>query len=131
MPTSALDLSFLRLSYREDLQLLFLRWTRPVSPGEHRAGYEQALELAAPRGAGRWLVDLRSRGLAEAEDFSWVLTDFRREMTQALPGATLRVAYLVTPYHQELINSRLPADEVLFATFTEEQAASQWLSRGQ
>jgi hypothetical protein len=128
MSIPSLDLGYLRLSYRPDLQTLFLRWTRAVSSPEHRAGYQQALEMALPLGVGHWLVDLRSRGLAQPEDFAWVLTDFRREVGQVLPGVSFRVAYLVTPYDQELINSRLGPGEATFRTFIEEQAAYQWLA---
>ena len=127
MPVPSAELEYLRLSYRPDLRILFLRWTRLVSSVEHRAGYAAALEFAGPHQARHWLIDLRIRGLAEAEDFTWVLTDFRRQMQLALPDAALRVAYLVTPYHKEVIDARLDAHEAVFRTFIEEQAAYQWL----
>ncbi|MCB2410369.1 hypothetical protein [Hymenobacter lucidus] len=127
MPVPSAELDYLRLSYRPDLRILFLRWTRLVSSAEHRAGYEAALAFALFHQARHWLIDLRIRGLAEAEDFSWVLTDFRREMQLALPDAPFRVAYLVTPYHKEVIDSRLAVHEAVFRTFIEEQAAYQWL----
>ncbi|PJJ52893.1 hypothetical protein [Hymenobacter chitinivorans] len=127
MPVPATELDFLRLSYRPDLHVLFMRWNRVVTPQEHRAGYQAALVFAQPPQAANWLIDLRIRGLAEAEDFTWVLTDFRAAMRQALPGRELRMAYLVTPYQQALINSRISAQETVFRTFIEEQAAYQWL----
>ncbi|QIL76575.1 hypothetical protein [Hymenobacter sp. HDW8] len=136
----SLDLDFLRLSYRPDLQLLFLRWTRPVSTAEHQQGYTAALHLARSAGAGQWLIDLRSRGLASAEDFAWVLTDFRTRMGAALPHVSRRIAYLVTPYHSELIRERLALLEPTYPVavqqgaaiqvFTEEQPAQQWLHMG-
>ncbi|UOQ73356.1 hypothetical protein [Hymenobacter cellulosilyticus] len=127
MPTPAAEFDFLRLTYRPDLRILFLRWLRLVSSQEHRAGYEAALDFARQHQAAHWLIDLRIRGLAEAQDFSWVMTEFRSAMQQALPDAVFRVAYLVTPYHRDLIDSRLPAHETVFRTFIEEQAAYQWL----
>ncbi|GAB2460854.1 hypothetical protein GCM10011375_11550 [Hymenobacter qilianensis] len=136
----SLDLDFLRLSYRPDLQLLFLRWTRPVSTAEHQHGYTAALHLARSASAGRWLIDLRSRGLASAEEFSWVLTEFRSRMGAALPHVPRRIAYLVTPYHSELIRERLALLEPTFPlalqqgaviqVFTEEHPAQQWLHMG-
>ncbi|UOQ54129.1 hypothetical protein [Hymenobacter cellulosivorans] len=127
MPVPAAELDFLRLSYRSDLRVLFMRWDRVVTPAEHRAGYQAALAFAHPHQATHWLIDLRIRGLAEAEDFAWVLTDFRAALHRALPGLEFRMAYLVTPYQQALIESRLSAQETVFRTFIEEQSAYQWL----
>ena len=135
-----LDLDYVRLNYRSDLHVLFLRWTRSVSSAEHRDGYWAALELASAVQAGRWLIDLRTRGLASAEDFRWVLADFWAKMTAALPGVDCRLAYFVTPYHASLIQERLrevaatdPTAAGALAsthTFTEEQFAQQWLAGG-
>jgi len=134
-----LDLDYIRLTYRADLHVLFLRWTRTVSSAEHREGYRAALELARTVQTGHWLIDLRTRGLASAEDFEWVLIDFRTELAMALPNQDRRLAYFVTPYHATIIEERLqtvdaslrtPAHEqTAIQTFTEEQFAQQWLAR--
>lgn len=126
---------FLQLSYRPDLDLLLLRWTRPATPEEHRAGYRAALDLARQHQAGRWLIDLRRRGLAEPKDFQWVLHTFRPELQAALPSVTRRFAYLATPYHAEILQPRLTQFEgeapasasTAVRVFTEEQPAQQWL----
>lgn len=138
MHTPALD--YIRLTYRSDLHVLFLRWTRSVTSAEHRDGYRTALALASMEQAGRWLIDLRTRGLASAEDFQWILGDFRGQMAAALPGIDCRLAYFVTPYHATLIQERLhnvPASRLAatatlapIQTFTEEQFAQQWLAGG-
>ncbi|GAA3938105.1 hypothetical protein [Hymenobacter algoricola] len=127
-----LDLSYLRLTYRPDLHTLFMRWTRPVSSEEHRLGYQQALAMAQPLGAGHWLVDLRSRGLASAEDFEWVLKDLRAQLVEALPQTSPRLAYLTTPNHQATILERLKNPELRggFRSFIEEAPAQQWLETG-
>jgi hypothetical protein len=133
MPLPSLDLGYLRLAYRPDLHTLFVRWTRPVTSQEHRDGYRQALELAQPLGAGHWLVDLRIRGLAtDPADFEWVLTEFRAQLAQALPLASRRLAYLVTPYHQATIQERLQRQELqsTIRVFIEEAAAQHWLDTG-
>ncbi|MBC6991853.1 hypothetical protein [Hymenobacter sp. BT491] len=134
----SIDLTYVRLNYRSDLEVLFVRWTQPVGSEEHRAGYHAALELAKTTGAMRWQIDLRSRGLASAEDFEWVLTTFRAALLASLGGRPARIAYLVAPYHLELLNERLQKAEaapgqpqlqqVHFKTFTGEQSAQQWLS---
>lgn len=114
-----------------------MRWGRAVTSAEHREGYTAALELARTVGSGRWLIDLRSRGLASVEDFAWVLTEFRAKLGAALPHTSRRIAYLVTPYHGETIRERLISLEPTYPAairqgaaihiFTEEQAAQQWL----
>ncbi|SNC76939.1 hypothetical protein SAMN06265337_3638 [Hymenobacter gelipurpurascens] len=128
-----LDTDYLRLSYRPDLRLLFMRWTRPASPAEHRAGYHAALTLARQEQAGRWLVDLRSRGLADPSDLHWVLQEFRHDFQAALPGAIRRLAYLTTPYHADVLRPRLTEFSMMpdagaeIRVFTEETPAQQWL----
>jgi hypothetical protein len=134
------NLDFLQLSYRPDLEVLFMRWRRVVSSEEHRAGYGAALALARTHVAGRWLIDLRSRGLASSEDFAWILATFRPQIAAALPTASRRIAYLVTPYHVDLIRERLAALEptypmavqqsAIIRVFTEEQRAQEWLHEG-
>ena len=128
VPIPTAELPYVRLTYRPDLRILFIRWTRLVSSQEHKMGYLEALNFAQQHQAGHWLVDLRTRGLADAEDFQWILREFRRQMRQALPDTTFRVAYLVTPYHQELITSRLAVEENMFRSFIEEKDAYQWLA---
>ncbi|WP_324674236.1 hypothetical protein [Hymenobacter sp. GOD-10R] len=133
-----LDLSYVRLAYRPDLHVLFLRWTRPVSSAEHQEGYLAALTLARQMQVGHWLIDLRTRGLASAEDFQWVMVDFRLTLAATLPEVDRRLAYFVTPYHATLIQERqqqleattgLPADkQTAVQAFTEEQFAQQWLA---
>ncbi|OUJ76144.1 hypothetical protein [Hymenobacter crusticola] len=133
-----LDLDYVRLAYRSDLHVLFLRWTRPVSSAEHQEGYQAALSLARQMQVGHWLIDLRTRGLASAEDFRWVMVDFRLTLAAALPDLDRRLAYFVTPYHAMLIQERqreieatnpLPAHTpTAVQAFTEERFAQQWLA---
>lgn len=135
----AVDQDYLRLSYRPDLRLLFLRWTRPVSSEEHRAGYAAALALAVEQQSSHWLIDLRVRGLASAEDFQWVLSTFRPQLRGVLP-APRRLAYLVTPYQAEAINARMAEVDLSLPeevrrgadvrVFIEEKPAEHWLQLG-
>ncbi|QJX46788.1 hypothetical protein HMJ29_07480 [Hymenobacter taeanensis] len=130
------ETDYMALSYRSDLRLLFLRWRRPASPAEHRAGYQAALQLAQKEQAGCWLIDLRSRGLADPKDLQWVLQEFRADFQVALPTTTRRLAYLTTPYHAEVLRPRLAELDTVANTgtdirvFTEEMPAQQWLQSG-
>ncbi|MBT2556979.1 hypothetical protein J7E24_04225 [Hymenobacter sp. ISL-91] len=125
---------YVLLSYRSDLRLLIMRWTRVATSAEHRAGYREALRLAKPVQAGRWLIDLRSRGLADSTDLLWILHDFRAELQTALPAAVRRIAYFTTPYHAELLIPRLQelntvaAADLEIRVFVEEASAYSWLT---
>ena len=128
------NLEYLLLSHRPDLGQVFLRWTRPATSEEHRAGYQAALEMASREKVGRWLIDLRSWGLADPADFRWIITSFREQLATALPGVRPSLAYLVLPYHAELLGQRLAEEmatdsvnTVAIRVFTEEQAAQTWL----
>ena len=128
------NLEYLHLSHRPDLGQVFLRWTRPATSQEHRAGYQAALKMAEREQVGRWLIDLRSRGLADPTDLRWVVTNFREQLTSALPGIQPRLAYLTLPYHANTLSARLAEEmatdsegTVAIRVFTEEQAAQQWL----
>lgn len=128
------NLEYLLLSHRPDLGQVFLRWTRPASSQEHREGYLAALELAKREKVGRWLVDLRSRGLADQTDLRWIVTSFREQLTSALPGIRLCLAYLVLPYHADTLSQRIAEEmatdsvnTMAMRVFTEEQTAQQWL----
>ncbi|MBT9392207.1 hypothetical protein KLP40_03445 [Hymenobacter sp. NST-14] len=129
MPVS----DYVLITYRPDLQLLIMRWTRPATPAEHRAGYQAALALARQQQVGRWLIDLRSRGLADPADLLWVMHDFRQEFRTALPTAARRIAYFTTPYHADILSARLreleaaTLDGLQLAVFVEETPAYQWL----
>lgn len=135
MSDSALP-DYLHLSYRPDLAVIFLRWTRPATSTEHREGYRTSLVLAQREQAGRWLIDLRSRGLADPTDLQWLLQEFRAELKAALPGIPRRLAYLTTPYHADILRPRLaeydhdPTNSTQLRVFTEEQLAQQWLQHG-
>ncbi|WBA41143.1 hypothetical protein [Hymenobacter canadensis] len=128
------NLDYLLLTHRPDLGQLVLRWTRPATSAEHRDGYALALKQAEQEKVTRWLIDLRSRGLADAADFRWLMHNFRASLAAALPGTRPRLAYLVAPYHAELLNERLAdematdaLDTVAVRAFTEEQTAQAWL----
>ncbi|NVO86590.1 hypothetical protein [Hymenobacter terrestris] len=125
---------YVLISYRSDLRLLIMRWTRVATPAEHRAGYQEALRVAQPVQAGRWLIDLRSRGLADLIDLLWILHDFRLELQAALPATVRRIAYFTTPYHAELLTVRLrelntaAATDLEIRVFVEETPAYNWLA---
>ncbi|WP_375436755.1 hypothetical protein [uncultured Hymenobacter sp.] len=129
------NLEYLLLSHRSDLGQVFLRWTRPATSEEHRSGYQAALELAKREKVGRWLVDLRSRGLADPADLHWLVTSFCEQLTSALPGIRPCLAYLVLPYHAETLSQRLAQEmatdsvhtSMALRVFTEEQTAQEWL----
>lgn len=131
----AFESDYLRISYRPDLHVLFMRWSRPATAAEHRTGYLAALELARQEQASHWLIDLRSRGLADLDSLRWILEDFGTEFQQALPQAERRLAYFTTPYYSEILQERLREfgsirTGLAIRVFTEEMPAYAWLQSG-
>lgn len=127
---------YLRLSYRPDLHLLLMRWTRPATSAEHRIGYQEALVLARQQQASHWLIDLRSRGLADLTDLDWVLQEFAVEFRAAFPTFDRRIAYFTTPYYADILLPRLQQHAqfqlsgLQIKVFTEEMPAYHWLQTG-
>ncbi|MBX0291863.1 hypothetical protein K3G63_15530 [Hymenobacter sp. HSC-4F20] len=128
---------YLRLSYRPDLHLLLMRWTRPATSAEHRAGYRAALVLGKQQQASHWLVDLRSRGLADLTDLDWVLQEFAAEARATFAIPDRRIAYFTTPYYADILRPRLlqhphfQSSGLQIEVFTEEMPAYHWLQTGQ
>lgn len=126
---------FLLISYREDLDVLFLRWRNPVSSAELRAGYEGALAKAESAKARFWLLDLRSRGAASPEDEAWLLNDFFVHAEEKL-GYDHSFAYLVSPTHYNLIRKTVGLERLAqfsklteIRPYTSEKDALHWLSQ--
>lgn len=128
---------YLLLSYREDLDVLFLRWTSPVGSTELRAGYYQALEMAERLGVRFWLYDLRSRGQAADEDEAWLLNEFF-PMTEKKLGYDNAFAYLVLPMHYGHIRDHVGLERIAefspitrIKVFMAEREALLWLAQRQ
>lgn len=127
--------NYLLISFREDLDVLFLRWQIPVSSEELRAGYVEALARAEGLKAGYWLFDVRSRGMVSDEDEAWLLNHFFA-MAEKKLGYTNSYAYLVSPSHYTHTRKTIGIDKLAHFSvltkirlFTSEKDALQWLSQ--
>jgi hypothetical protein len=127
--------AYLLISYREDLDVLFLRWSTPVSSSKLRSGYLQALEEAAKLKVRCWLFDLRSRGMASAADEKWLLKEFFPLVEKKL-GHSNAFAYLVSPSHYAYIRDEVGIQMLAnysavtsIRPFVSEGEALQWLSQ--
>ncbi|MFB9863348.1 hypothetical protein [Rufibacter immobilis] len=133
---SPLFLDAIALTYRPDLDVLFLRWPQPVYALATREVYQQVLELARETSARYWLFDVRSRGPLSAEDAQWVMESFYSALHGQLPHIA-HVAYLVTPAHTEDLQTTKVIEEMRtqpwygqgadFEVFTSETDALHWL----
>lgn len=126
---------YLLISYREDLDVLFLRWRHPVSSAELRAGYAEALAKAESAKAKFWLFDLRSRGAASPEDEAWLLNSFFFHAEEKL-NHDHSFAYLVSPTHYNLIRKTVGLERLAHFSklteirpYTSEKEALHWLSQ--
>jgi hypothetical protein len=126
--------SHLRLTYRRDMEILFLRWSQQVGSALLRASYQQALAFAEELNVRLWLFDLRGRGGATPEDEAWILKEFFPMAEQRL-GHGNYVGYLLTPNHYAHVKEHVGLD--ILADFSEstkirvfmsEAEAINWLS---
>jgi hypothetical protein len=126
--------NYLLISYREDLDVLFLRWQSSVSSQELRAGYTEALARAEAFKAGYWLFDVRSRGLVSKEDEAWIIDGFF-PLAETKLGYHNSFAYLVSPSHFTHTRKTIGLEKLAHYSsltkirlFTAEKDALQWLA---
>lgn len=137
---SPLFLDATALTYRSDLDVLFLRWPQPVYALPVREVYRKVLELAQETSARYWLFDVRSRGPLSEEDAVWVREEFYPSLHGKFENIT-HVAYLITPAHSEDYASLRAAEEARkkdwygkwadFDGFTSETDAIDWIKNCQ
>ncbi|AKQ47344.1 hypothetical protein TH63_19540 [Rufibacter radiotolerans] len=137
---SPIFIDAIALTYRPDLDVLFLRWPQPVYAFPTRDVYQQVLELAQETKSRFWLFDIRSRGPLSQEDALWVQESFYPQLHGQL-GRSIYVAYLLTPAHAEdpdtiafgelLRTKEWYGQDADFEGFTSETDALQWLTERQ
>ncbi len=126
------------LTYRPDLDILFLRWLRPEALAETQASYEAALALARAHGCGNWLLDSRRCGPLDLVETAWLTHEFFPAAVAQLAPRPLRLAVFssmqrleqlrtdaaVTPAVQNAIAATQPYRTAIFMT---EAEAVAWL----
>ena len=85
-------LSTYTLTYRPDLDILFLRWLAPDTLAEAQASYEAALALAQAHGCGNWLLDSRRAGPLDLFETAWLTRVFFPAAVAQLAPRPLRLA---------------------------------------
>ena len=125
--------SHLQLTFRKDMSILFLRWSKPVGSELLRTGYSQALDFAEEVGAHLWLFDLRGRGGATPEDEDWILQEFYPSVHERLQRLGY-FAYLVSPTHYAHLRDHVGLEKlanfsqaVKIYPFVSELDAVEWL----
>ncbi|WP_205500619.1 hypothetical protein [Rufibacter psychrotolerans] len=123
----------MHLTYRRDLDILFLRWFRSPDSEQLREAYMQALEMAKEVKAAYWMFDLRSRGKLSPEDEAWMQETFFPALEDEL-GYPSYLANLMTPTHYAHLNAHYKLDAigaygklVKLGVFISEQEAVAWL----
>ncbi len=123
----------LKLRFRADMQILFLRWSNQVQGNLLRDGYTEALAFAHEVDAHFWMFDLRGRGPASAQDEAWILDEFFPSIGAGLAEPTY-FAYLLSPKHHAHIHNvvglaRLAANKggTHIQVFMSESEAVKWL----
>ncbi|MDQ2770059.1 MAG: hypothetical protein M3Y54_06115 [Bacteroidota bacterium] len=126
------------LTYRPDLDILFLRWLGPETLAEAQTAYRAALALALAHHCGRWLLDSRRSGPINLTETSWLTNDFFPEAVARLAPHPLRLAVfssmlrldqlrhdaLVAPAVHDALAATRPYQSALFVA---EAEAVAWL----
>lgn len=97
------ELPFLHLIFRHDLDILFCRWRTSISMHEFQEGYRVALQVAQKHHARFWLHDLRLRNESTAAQRHWFDKEFVSAAARQLPGS-FAIAYLMSPLQREHIS---------------------------
>ncbi|WP_210462871.1 hypothetical protein [Rufibacter roseolus] len=125
--------SNLHLTYRRDLDILFLRWYRSPDSVQLRQGYLQALDMVKEVKTAYYMFDLRSRGQVSADDEAWLLQNFFPSMEEECNHQSY-CANLVTPTHFNYIKETVGlefleqySDLTKMGIFLSEQDAVAWL----
>jgi hypothetical protein len=125
--------SNLHLTYRKDLDILFLRWYQRPDSQQLRQGYLSALDMAREVKSAYWMFDLRSRGQIAEEDQDWMLQTFFPQIEEEF-GYESYFANLVTPTHFAYIRDHVGLDYLQnygvltqLGVFQSEQEAVTWL----
>ncbi|GHA67764.1 hypothetical protein [Pontibacter akesuensis] len=128
------ELPFLHLTFRHDLDIMFCRWRSFVNMQEFQEGYWMALEVAQKHHARFWLHDLRLRNSSTAAERHWFDQDFVSAVARQLPIG-LSVAYLMSPLQHEHIDQKTSRIEEVISYgsllqlryFVSEHDALDWL----
>ena len=123
------------LEYREDLNILFLRWLRAANTEEFMEGYSGAMEAGHPDKVHCWLYDTRRRGPATPEAEAWFFESYL-PMVHASLNKPHHIAVLHTPDHFIHIRDVIGFDKfhahnegtlLTMEFFDSEQKAVKWL----
>lgn len=128
------ELPFLHLTFRSDLDILFCRWRRFVTFQEYQEGYWLALELAEKYRARFWLHDLRLRNTSDNVERQWYDNQFVPALTSLQPSG-FTIAYLMSPMQRrQLVSEINPVSDVIrygkllqLRYFISEHDALDWL----
>jgi hypothetical protein len=129
------------LTYRPDLDILYLRWYRPDTLAEAQESYHAALALALAHGCGNWLLDSRRAGPLDLAETAWLTQEFFPAAVARLAPVPLRMAVFssATRFDQSRTDAALapavaaalaPTQPYHSALFQLEAEAVAWL-RGQ
>ncbi|WP_152560147.1 hypothetical protein [Hymenobacter sp. IS2118] len=80
------------LTYRPDLDIVFLRWLTPETLPQAQASYQAALVLALAHRCGNWLLDSRRCGPIDPVETAWLTNTFFPAAVAQLAPRPLRMA---------------------------------------
>ncbi len=126
------------LTYRPDLDIVFLRWLVPETLLQVQGSYEAALTLAQAHGCGNWLLDSRRCGPINPAETAWLTDTFFPRAVAQLAPRPLRLAVFSSLYRLEQMRTDAavspavqaalaPSQPYEAAVFIAEAEAVAWL----
>lgn len=135
---STIELASRTISFRNDLNVMVVRWHTHTSLEVVQADYEQMLAAAEAAGVCDWLLDVRRRQKTPVELSAWVSAEFYPQAVARLAPRRLRMAvlsspavseaYRLDPEQKKYVAYNLdPARPYDIGLFEDEGQAMQWL----
>ncbi|QHL88781.1 hypothetical protein GU926_15640 [Nibribacter ruber] len=125
----------IKISYRQDMQTVIIRWQQPVSFTEFKLNCLAILAIAKENAASSWLLDCRSKGEVTQKESQWLVEEFYPKALQMV-SSQLCVAWLLNPRQMQRLQEgetftavTEPHPNVHRKAFMTEQEAVEWLEQ--
>ncbi|MFC5471293.1 hypothetical protein ACFPPD_21625 [Cohnella suwonensis] len=125
------DTPYATVTWKEDIQAVFVEWKGFAQGEDYRMPYEKGLELLVQKKARKWLLDSRMTSVIHADDQVWIAQDFNPRNH----AAGMRYIAAVTPEKvigrtsaRKAVAAARDTVEFVFENFESMEEAERWLS---
>ena len=130
--TEILELPFLKVIYRKDLNVLIGRWANAVTSEQLYEGYTHTLSLAKEYNVSLWLMDMRMRNVSNQTEKDWFFRNIVPAISENVKPTF--IAYLTLPNQLVKFGDFYPtqkafsfSQQLQASFFVNEKNAFDWL----